>query len=51
MLAAEHGCVKVVKVLIKAGADVNLKDKVSYRSQQCACISIRFDCNRMKRLP
>ena len=42
MVAAEGGHVEIVEVLIKTGADVNQKGRVSCPSRQCACISILF---------
>ena len=32
MLAAQHGHTEAVKALIKAGADINLQNKASFRS-------------------
>ena len=39
MAAVNGGHVEIVKVLIQAGADVNLEAWVSCWSEQCACIN------------
>ena len=40
MLAARDGHVETIDILIKAGTNVNLKDQVSYWSQQCAYLRL-----------
>ena len=50
MLAAYSGHTEAVKMLIEAGADVNLQNKASYLSV-CIMAVYSIDSHRIKRLP